>query len=449
MEAFDTIVLGAGPAGTGPLLAALQAGTAQAWLARGVLWADAGEGMGPGSLLQYGVDSDTAAKALLEGLGGDANPLRTLLAHPMAAQLQARGEGAVPLVEAGAFYTTLGAQLEAIVRAHPPSAFWPRHRAQDVVRLRDGSFRVTFAEGRQARAKRLVFAMGGYQDHEATLDAELLPGLTLRSVVGKRVSFSGEMLAVGGPAPHVERLGRLGRPVRVAVLGSSHSAFCVADLLLRHLPANSLADGSIRLVARSIPRPFYLSGAAAHDDGYHDFDARDVCPVTGRVFRLGGLRMASRNLLRAMLGLGGMAQERRCRLVRLQDTTSAGLSALLREADLVVAALGYRPHGLPMREEDGAPLRLASGAGYANPRVDDQCRLLDALGRPVPNAYGIGLASGFVPRGPQLGGEASFRGQTNGLWLYRHDLGRLLLHQLMEGGVDALIQPPALHVAHG
>ena len=106
------------------------------------------------------------------------------------------------------------------------------------------------------------------------------------------------------------------------------------------------------------------------------------------------------------------------------------MQARLAEADLIVAALGYRPHGVPFASESGGELLLASGARYAGLQVDRACRLIDASNRPISGAFGIGLASGFVPRGPKLGGEASFRGQTNGLWLYQHDLGRLLLQQL-------------------
>ena len=45
--------------------------------------------------------------------------------------------------------------------------------------------------------------------------------------------------------------------------------------------------------------------------------------------------------------------------------------------------------------------------------------------------YGIGLAAGFVPWGA-LGGEKSFIGQANGLWLWQNDIGQMILDQLLE-----------------
>ena len=62
--------------------------------------------------------------------------------------------------------------------------------------------------------------------------------------------------------------------------------------------------------------------------------------------------------------------------------------------------------------------------------VDRHCRVRAGDGAPVPNVYGIGLAAGFVPWG-KLGGEASFRGQANGLWLWQNDIGQLIVDQLL------------------
>ena len=60
------------------------------------------------------------------------------------------------------------------------------------------------------------------------------------------------------------------------------------------------------------------------------------------------------------------------------------------------------------------------------------CRVMDASGNPLPNLFAIGLAAGFVPHG-KLGGEASFRGQANGLWLWQNDVGALI--------ADAVLSP--------
>ena len=62
--------------------------------------------------------------------------------------------------------------------------------------------------------------------------------------------------------------------------------------------------------------------------------------------------------------------------------------------------------------------------------VDRHCRVLAADDTVVPGAFGIGLAAGFVPWG-RLGGEESFRGNANGLWLWQNDVGQMIVDQIL------------------
>jgi hypothetical protein len=51
--------------------------------------------------------------------------------------------------------------------------------------------------------------------------------------------------------------------------------------------------------------------------------------------------------------------------------------------------------------------------------------------------FGIGLASGHVPDG-RLGGEASFSGKANGLWLWQNDIGQMIVDQLLDVQAQAV-----------
>ena len=95
---------------------------------------------------------------------------------------------------------------------------------------------------------------------------------------------------------------------------------------------------------------------------------------------------------------------------------------------------------------DGAPLQLLASTGPQKPLVDKLCRVLDADWRPVPGLYGIGLAAGFVPSGP-LGGEVSFRGQANGLWLWQHDVGSLIVKAVLKAGQRSSSADPPSPIA--
>jgi len=96
----------------------------------------------------------------------------------------------------------------------------------------------------------------------------------------------------------------------------------------------------------------------------------------------------------------------------------------------VVAALGYRPNALRVLDKHGAEIALFASTATTAPLVDDYCRVMDRLGEPIANLFGIGLAAGFVPHG-RLGGEPSFTGQANGLWLWQNDVGAIIVKAVL------------------
>jgi UDP-N-acetylglucosamine 2-epimerase (non-hydrolysing) len=174
---------------------------------------------------------------------------------------------------------------------------------------------------------------------------------------------------------------------------------------------------------------------AAQAEGYTDFSAQDLCPRTGRLFRLAGFRLEARELARRVLGIGNALSEPRVRLCRLSEPKNDALYDAndeakawdaLNEADLVIAALGYRPRALRLLDSNGQAITLAAHGARGAALVDQECRVLDGSGQPVDGVLALGLAAGFVPGGP-MGGEPSFRGQTNGLWLWQNDIGAMVM----------------------
>ncbi len=263
------------------------------------------------------------------------------------------------------------------------------------------------------------------------LAAQTVAGEPLATLAGDRLLQSDQVLALGGFEQVADLLAGHRDP-RIAVIGGSTSALATVGLLLRR--ALSLGAGGVTLLHRRPLRPFYPSAEAALADGFTDWGPDDVCPVSGFVYRLAGFRLEARELVLRMLAVGGRCPDPRVRLHRIAPGVDAVAAAILRDADLVIAALGYRPHALPVADSWGQPIALAAEAGGA--MVDRHCRMLGADGTPLPGLYGIGLAAGFVPWG-RLGGEASFSGQANGLWLWQNDVGAMIVDQLLEGRADA------------
>ncbi|MBX9814512.1 MAG: aminotransferase DegT, partial [Sphingomonas sp.] len=386
----------------------------------------------------YAITSDSSAQTFLTAVKDNPVPELAALADHPAARTVAHFSDAlgVPLVDAGPLLRVTGERLAELV-TREGGAVLTGHEVLGAERTPEGPWRVRLrarATGREFEqlTDTLVLATGGHQPI-APIARARVAGAPLAVLAGERLMRSDEVLALGGMAKLVDRLAGKRAP-KVVVVGGSTSALATVALLLKTIPALPFGAGAIGLLHRRPLRPFYPSAQAAHDDGFTDFGPEDICPVSGFVYRLAGFRLEARELVLRMLGVNGRAPDPRVRLHRI-DQDEAGAQQLVREADVVIGALGYRPRALPLFDYGARPIRLAAEAGGT--LVDRHCRVIAADGQPVPGVFGIGLAAGFVPWG-KLGGEASFRGQANGLWLWQNDVGLMIVEQLLAQGARAV-----------
>ena len=177
-------------------------------------------------------------------------------------------------------------------------------------------------------------------------------------------------------------------------------------------------------------RIFYDSASAALADGYSEFREEDVCALTGRVYRFSGFRLDSRDLIMAVRGIGNRPKEERLRLLQLLPEREEEARECLASADLIVAALGYRPKRLPIYKQNGERFALAKPSAACWSTVDGGCQLQTDQGASLPNLYAIGLAVGPAPT-RELGGELGFQGQVNSLWMWQHVLGLRIVDGLL------------------
>jgi hypothetical protein len=215
---------------------------------------------------------------------------------------------------------------------------------------------------------------------------------------------------------------------------------------LKIFPAIAWAPGSIAILHRQPMRPMYQTPALARAAGFDAFGNDDICAKTGRVFPLAGFRSDSRELLIRVLGLGTGPREPRIELVDLKRKNSADVAAALEQADIIIAATGYRPRDRPLLDRQGRRIELRSDTrGMA--MVDEQSRVMDAFGRTVPGVFRLGLSAGFPLAGTH--GEVSFHGVANGLSLWNADIGDAIVRAVLDdGGAGAdWKRRPASHAA--
>lgn len=434
-----SIIVGAGPAGLGMLVAACNAGLLDQLFASGVAILEKHDAIGAGGLGAYAINSDSHADTLLRCLDGSlAERCPELPAHPATRALRHYRGRAAPLHTAAGFAAALGRAMQAVAAAQGQPILTGMD-VLDATRVERGwSVRARrIADGSEVRitAPHLVVATGAAQS-ASSLHSLAVAGGTLWPRYRDRLMLSHTLLGRQGLAVAQQRLGSLACP-RAAIVGGSHSAMSAAAALLRlDLPWK---PESIAILHRSPLRPMYPSPDLARADGFDDFGAADICPKTGRVFPLAGFRSDSRELLLHVLGLGGRAREERIRLVDLRRPDHQEAADSLGGAGLIVAATGYRPRGLTLFDGDGRRIRLLSETSASAAMVDERSRLLCASGQAIPGVFGIGLSAGFPLAGTH--GEPSFRGQANGLALWQSEIGAAIVRQILDDGVDHP-QPP-------
>ncbi len=435
---LGAVVVGGGPGGGALLCAAGKTGRLDALARAGIAIIDRGEAIGAGRLGDYEITSDSSAETFLTADG--ALPAGLGIADEPAGLAIAEHKGAlgVPLPKVGAYLDRLGDVLGQRLKTLGGSVL-NGHEVVSAQRTTDGLWRTrarSLADGSSIEllSHSLVIATGGHQP-AIRLAEEKVAGASLVERCGNRLMQSDTALAQGGIESIRERLPE-GRPARIAIVGGSTSAVTAAVRLLKASPALALEPGGIALLHRRPLRPFYPSADAARADGYHAFGPDDICPVSGFVYRLGGFRLEARELVIHALGIGGRVGDPRLQLHQIAGETDERAAELLDRADLVIAAFGYQPHALPLVDARGRAIRLRCEGPARGRMVDDLCRVVDTDSIAVPGVYGIGLAAGFVPHG-KLGGEASFRGQANGLWLWQNDVGQLIVEQLLAASAAA------------
>jgi hypothetical protein len=422
---LSTLVIGGGPGGLGPLIWAAQQGLLPAWLDRGLAIVDRQGHLG-GTLGRFGINSDSLGGSYLECLDAPGLPrsLRNLRFDPVSHEMARYRDGFPPLELVDRYMRRLGGAIETIVRDHGNADFRP-HTEVKVLRLRrDGAVEADLHAAHGGRstlvARSVVVALGGRQNWPE-------PPLLFDLTMAECLMTSDRLLARAGLGEATAILAGVGAR-RIVILGGSHSAYSAAWALLQLPGAERLGRGQIVILQRQAPPVFYPDREAAEADLY-PVAPDDICPRTRRVNRLGGLRGNGRDLWRQIEQRPGATPERRVMAMPLQGVDADGLRDMIGRAALVVTAFGYRAASVPIFDIDGRRLALSADSGGAS--VDAQCRMMLADGSVLPNVFGIGLGSGYRPTG-SMGGEASFKGQANSLWLYQHDIGAVIYRAIHE-----------------
>jgi len=209
----------------------------------------------------------------------------------------------------------------------------------------------------------------------------------------------------------------------MSIVGASHSAFSAIEII-----SKSNKCKNINLIYYPPIRIQYPSESAAIEDGYQFDKIADVCPITRSVNRYGGLRFAARDIALEILKTGKIPNsEINISLIEINGNNISLIQSNFDESDRIVTCFGYEANLPIFLDEKGAEFKVKMrGLGVF---VDSNGSIFMETGEKLDNIYAFGIGSG-LSISEDIGGEKSFQGRVDGVWLYQNDIGEKIFDNI-------------------
>ena len=433
-EPLGCVIVGLGPAGAGFLFNAFKSGEYERLCANGLLVLDGSNSLGTGRLGEYEVSANSVNDVFLNCLvdpsfGEIFSPLQNLPAYQ---RMRAKPQGVSMLPEVAKVLGTATELLVAHIERTHGMVVRRGSRVESVVQRGEHfDLRVRAADGSryEVRAASVLMNIGGIQKPRLLIDALHGMGLVAPEA-SERMLTSDRVLSEPASAlrTHFSKLMRTSQSV--VVMGGSHSAFSVVERLAFELEAEGLKE--IVLLHRSPIKLFFETREAAQLAGYTFDEENDVCPVSGRINRSGGLRYRAFEIGCGVLSAGVVPGTKvRVRTLQVDGSdavASADAQRCLDSSAGVIQCIGYQPWLPELLDENEEPIALREiQGGLDSDATGCPC---DEKGRRIEGLHLFGLGSGLAVD-PKIGSEASFLGRIYGIWQFHHDASRPVLERML------------------
>lgn len=416
---YEIQIVGCGPAGLGLAVAADRIGRLDDWLKRGVLFLDKASrsNLGSGNLRGLNIRSNSPASDYLETIS-ESGVFAEVVDSEIGRQIEGHRDQILSLLLVAEFLQALRERFERLLHDYPQSKLLSGEEVTHVAANGSdgqGRFIADTTRGQTFYSRNLVLATGGR-------GKKFYSQYRLRGLPDP-VIFEADSILHGEHASEIVRALQESPRDFIAIVGSSHSAWSVANVLYEKV-LDKYPLARILILARGPVKVFYESCKAADADGY-EYDGGDVCPKTGRINRFGGIRGDAKELYRYAIESAGHFP---VHIVDGSEKNAQRVQEILGSAPVIISAVGYEANTVPIYQDGQriGPKLKANG----QVEVDKKCRLFDAHGNLIDGAYALGLAHGVTPD-DTLGGEPNFGGTIDGVNLYQGIIGERLLQQIL------------------
>lgn len=430
---FGYAVAGVGPAGCGFLLHAIKANAIEQLVEGGLVVIDRDSRPGAGKVGDYQLTGNSLSRAFLDCF--DDPDLAWLFDEtcqndPSVRQLRAMEFEAPPLDVVGDFLRLLARRTLDHLKSRYGIPILLETEIARIQHQESGDYILHLRNrdtGQASRivARNVVCALGGRQGRPVVEETEIVPGLKLGAAT-RNLMVSDDFLtwpddAVRAAIP-IDK-----NAADIVIVGGSHSAISTIDRVTQALAPVGLK--SVTMLHTSPLRLYYASPEEALAEDYPFLDPEDICPMSGRVNRFGGLRYRSLDVAKSILKTGRMPEhDVAVNWLRLRSSAPLMIKDALAEAPAVIACMGYQANLPPVVDEEGNDITLCNWPRGVE--VDDEGRIETVCQGPMPGMFAIGIGSTLLRRSDAIGGEPSFRGVADGVWLYHNHGGGVILSAL-------------------
>ncbi len=437
-EFFENAICGVGPAGMGPIVCAYQDGLLDKVLDKGIVLIDRRKVLGVGSFGEYHITANSLGKVFLECLEKiKKDPsFFNLINHKYVKKLKLYSEKAPDLPVVAEYLGLLSEYLINRIKIYRNCSILRSTNILDIQQKETGLYAINIETNENGRSHtrkiythNIILNLGGQQSPNNYLYRSLWDDFNLSSYQD-RVIPSGALLKLS-PL-------KLNNVVstnfsKIVVVGGSHSAFSVTMKLAELYQKASKIKREIFILHRNDIRLFFNDKQDAQEAHYLFDVEKDICKLSGRVNRFSGLRYNAFDFASKLLKTGQMKEENcEINLHRISINPSLQQSKFLKNlfemANLIIPCFGYQANLVPIYDNNGhlIPIRQELDGLYG----DDKGRVYTKDNYLIPNIYSYGLGSG-LKRSEKIGGELSFQGRLDGVWLYQNDIGRIILEQML------------------
>ena len=430
------VLAGFGPAGCGFLVHAIKSNAIERLIDDGLLIIDRSSRPGAGKVGDYQLTGNSLSRAFLDCID---DPALDWLFGDLAAtepsinQLRELEFEAPPLDIVGNFLTAIAKRtLDYLVNEHGVPVLLETEIDQ-IQQKAAGDYLLSLRNRRTGQtfaisARNVVSALGGRQSMDIIEDTDIAPGVTLGDATDQLMT-SDQFLMMSDEAIRDAIQINGGSSADIVVVGGSHSAISTVDRLCQALAPVGLKH--LTMLHGSPLRLYYSSPEEARADNYPFSDAHDVCPMSGRVNRFGGLRYRSLDVAKSILKTGHMPEhDVEIHWMPLKSTAPDVITQALRQAPAVIAAMGYQANLPPVVDAQSVDIPICNWPRGIE--VDEIGSVKTVCQGSLAGLYAIGIGSTLLRRSEAIGGEPSFNGVADGVWLYHNHGGGVILNALID-----------------